>query len=346
MQPNPLSHVPTAFVQDVLIKLGALLFISPTRKGCFCTSSRLTKDPLRTLVPRILAGADCLTVEEPQTDEAPFPPSLRCSLSPPPHLPQGYAIPPTHLLMLTFADGDERSRTGGADPPLRLMVPIHEAVWTLRCHTVARLVSSASGSGAPSSPSSPSSSPNEPADTFDLPVISLPGPLPLAAFSTFSVLHTYLHTATLPSHLPSPDAGPDDDSFDSDSDSDSDSEFEFEDDDEDIDFASDFASSSDDDDGGDGGDGGDEEEDPRRILPQRRDQYEGLHSMCRTFGIPGSDPIYEWMAAAERRRGAAASERAQALFATRKREVALDASVDEEDTSSSSWSHLPTPAPG
>ena len=36
MQHNPLGHVPTAFIQDVLIKLGALqvLFVFATPKGC------------------------------------------------------------------------------------------------------------------------------------------------------------------------------------------------------------------------------------------------------------------------------------------------------------------------
>ncbi|KAG0660222.1 hypothetical protein C6P46_004676 [Rhodotorula mucilaginosa] len=308
MQPTALSHVPTAFVQDVLIKLA----------------------------PRILAGADCLTVEEPQTEAKPFPPSLRCSISSPPHLPKGYAIRPTHLLLLTF-DGSgvpNSATTRGAEPPLRLMVPIHEAVWSLRCHTVARLVSS-----SPSSPSSTLPSSYQDAnDTFDLPVIPFPGSLPLAAFSTFSVLHTYLHTGTLPSHLSSPDSRPGDDDDDLESDSDSDSGSEFEDDDEeDIDFASDD----------DDGDDGDEDvEDPLLLNLQQREQYQSLHSMCRAFGISGSDPIYEWMAAAEGWRGAAAMEESPASFARGSKGVADTVSVDEEDLSPSSCSHLPTPPPG
>ncbi|GAA5971685.1 hypothetical protein JCM8115_002183 [Rhodotorula mucilaginosa] len=316
MQPNPLSHVPTAFVQDVVIKLA----------------------------PRILAGADCLTIEEPQTEEEPFPPSLRCSISSLPHLPKGYAIRPTHLLLLTF-DGSgvpNSATTRGAEPPLRLMVPIHEAVWSLRCHTVARLVSS-----SPSSPSSTLPSSYQDAnDTFDLPVIPFPGSLPLVAFSTFSVLHTYLHTGTLPSHLPSPDSRPGDDDEDLESDSDSGSDLE-DDDDEDIDFASD--DDDDDDGGGDEDDDGDEDVEDRLLLNlQQREQYQSLHSMCRAFGISGSDPIYEWLAAAaaEGWRGAAAMEESPASFARGSKGVADTVSVDEEDLSPSSCSHLPTPPPG
>lgn len=43
MQPNSLSHVPTAFVHDVLIKLGALLFFFATSKGCSALRPELTK---------------------------------------------------------------------------------------------------------------------------------------------------------------------------------------------------------------------------------------------------------------------------------------------------------------
>lgn len=311
MQSSALGHVPTAFVQDVLIKLA----------------------------PRILAGADCLTVEETrETFGEPFPPFLRCSISPPSHLPEWYAIPPTHLLLLTF-DGANvtnsaaaAAATTGGGEPLRMMVPIHEAVWTMRCHTVARLVISA----ASSSPSSPSPIPGEPTDTFELPVIPFPGSLPLAAFSTFTSLHTYLHTGTLPTHLPLPSdwRADDDASVDSDSDSGFDSESEFEDEeDEEIDPEEEE----------------EEEEDEPLFILEQREQYEGLYRMCRAFGIDAPDPIYEWMAAAattERwRRSVAAGEKA-AWFARSKGTVA-DASMDDDDDEvMSSRSHLLTPPPG
>ena len=218
------------------------------------------------------------------------------------------------------------------------MVPIQEAVWNLRCHTVARLVSSSPSLGAPSSPSSIAPS-RDAADTFDLPVISFPGSLPFAAFSTFTVLHSYLHTATLPSAFPSPDSRPEDDE-DDDSSSFFNSDSDLEDEDEDIGFDDD-----DDDDEADDDEEQDEQdedkEDPLLILHQRELQYEGLNSMCRAFGIDASDPIYEWLraaAAAEERRclrGADGIDERAALFATRKREVA-DGSVNEEDTSPSS----------
>ncbi|GAA5983014.1 hypothetical protein JCM10908_006868 [Rhodotorula pacifica] len=271
-----LRNVPPAFLRDVLVKLA----------------------------PRILAGADSTTPQLPNDDDATgsrgsqppqLPRSLSCTFSPPPHLPKNYALPPTHILSLTFGAG-ETSTTQ------LVIVPMHQLVWSVRCKRIARLVSLAtadagaisyakadlyrwgarretspspstsSAAGTEAGPAETAATSSKHADTaaggvVELPVISFPTALPAAALSTFSLLHTYLHTTDLPYELPPADSTPEDPHHE-----------------DDEDCASDCSSDDDD----------DAECTASAALAYTR-QCEGLWRMCQSFGIADSDPIYEWL---------------------------------------------------
>lgn len=109
---------------------------------------------------------------------------------------------------------DEREDEEGE----HLVVPIHQLVWSDRCKRIARVMALSSCNDAPVPGSRPAAVPpsgdrdigtgvesSRPADAFELPVLTLPYPLPAAALSTFPTLHTYLHTGALPETLPCDD---------------------------------------------------------------------------------------------------------------------------------------------
>ncbi|GAA5877914.1 hypothetical protein JCM3774_001768 [Rhodotorula dairenensis] len=276
--------------------------------------------------PRIRAGADSLKLETAPICTAAA--LLPCLFRPPPHLPEGYAIPPTHLLLLEF-DRLYPFCPSDDDEPEQLLVPIHEQVWALRCSQIARFVAEHKVG-----PTFVNVTCRKQADSdadfgealvVHMPVVPLPCSQPAAALSTFTLLHTYLHTSELPAHLPSPNSRPDDkqDAGCEGESGDQLSEPEEEEEDED-------------------------EKEEAAFRTARVHQCEALREMCQGFGLADSDPIYSrlssrWQGAVPKppkRRMSATKRR----IATRNRTVPLRSPPSA--TRSTSRYYLPSPPPG
>ncbi|BGP52162.1 hypothetical protein JCM10450v2_008133 [Rhodotorula kratochvilovae] len=147
-----------------------------------------------------------------------LPPVLECTFTSPPDLPAGYALPPTHLLALTFPPAPSPSSGAehdGSDEAQRVLVPVHALPWALASPVLAHLLYPPPSPpppphAAPGAPLTPPSSPplgarpsprrTAPAPPAPAPTLSLPViPLALPSLTGFTLLHASLHSSR-PSH--------------------------------------------------------------------------------------------------------------------------------------------------
>lgn len=207
--------------------------LSPPRHHCalYCALQMTTDESLCT-APRLLAGGDSITPILPSppspspTCSSPsfetLPPVLDCVFEPPPSLPEGYALPPTHLLTVTCpstssAHSHDHAARG---PPQRVLVPIHALPWSLVSPLLAARLAACAGpvqadAAPPAGPPTPPSSPPSPSSSLSaspptarlappptahlaLPVV----PLVLPSLAGLAALHAFVYTRTLGSPWP------------------------------------------------------------------------------------------------------------------------------------------------